>query len=144
MTRSWWAGAGIAHAPDGAAAGGALSWGDRAQREAVRECVAAYVRAHGRKRGLAMAAQAIGMGERAARHAHEGGDFAADADRASRADAARFQLLTEQLRQIQAEAALLQSRRLDVAMGGAALDARRRVLHVASSGSLPARKALTP
>jgi uncharacterized protein with von Willebrand factor type A (vWA) domain len=110
----------------------------------VRECIAAFVRVHGRKRGLALAAQAIGMGERAARHAHEGGEFAADEARANRADAARFALLTEQLRQLQAEAAQLQTRRLNVEMGSAALDERRGFLPGAGSLGLKARKALTP
>lgn len=106
----------------------ALSWGEFDHRVAVREAVASFVRAHGRKRGLAMAAAAIGRGERAARHAHEGGDFAADAERAARADAARLALLTDQIRRLHAEAAEVAHRGLHVAMAGQAMDARGGVL----------------
>lgn len=77
---------------------------------AVQEAVAAHVRALGTKRGLAVAAQRIGMGERAARHAHEGTEFAADAGRAARADAARLTLLREQIAQLQAEASSIGDR----------------------------------
>lgn len=64
-------------------------------RDAVIGCVREYVRQHGTKRGLHLAAAAIGVSDRVARHAHEGTPFAADAERAARADAARLALLTE-------------------------------------------------
>lgn len=143
MIAAWWSGRGIAHAPDGAAGGGGLSWGERAQHTAVRECIASFVRIHGHKRGLHLAAQAIGMGERAARHAYEGGQFAADPERAARADDARFALLNDEIRRLHAEAAQLQHRRLNVAMDRPALDERGGVLHGAGVGRISTRPAMT-
>jgi hypothetical protein len=73
------------------------------QHAAVRAAVAAFVRAYGIKLGLHLAAQEIGIGERAARHAHEGTYFAADDERARRADLARLRLLEKQLSALRAE-----------------------------------------
>jgi hypothetical protein len=64
-------------------------------RDAVIGCVREYVRQHGTKRGLHLAAEAMGISERVARHAHEGTPFAADTERAARADAARLRLLND-------------------------------------------------
>lgn len=78
------------------------------QHRAVRDTVAAYVRRHGIKRGIPLAAAAVGIGERAARHAHEGTHFAADDERAERARIARLQLLENDIRALRAERARVQ------------------------------------
>jgi hypothetical protein len=116
---------------------GAASWGDPPHHGAVRAAVAAFVRAFGRKRGLYLAAQAIGIGERAARHAHEGGPVAADPERARRADEARLALLNDEIQRLRAEAAELK-RSHHVGNDGARMDARGRVLRASRSGVLPA------
>lgn len=107
-------------------------------RNAVIAAVRAFVRAHGIKRGVFLAAQAIGMGERAARHAYEGGDFAADRERAARADKARLDLLLEQIAQLHAEARQIDLRGLHVGMAGASLDGARGVRDGAGQGVLRA------
>ncbi len=139
---SWWAsgGCGAVHAAQHDSDGASASWAKTAHHGAVRAAIAAYVRTHGMKRGLFLAAQAIGMGERAARHAHAGGEFAADSARAARADAARLALLNEQIAQLRAEAAALEIRRTDVEMAGACVDARSGVLHGVRDRMLPARE----
>lgn len=69
-------------------------------RRAVSGCVREYVRQHGFKRGIHLAAEAIGVSARVARHAYEGTPFAADDDRAARADAARLALLNDTIAQL--------------------------------------------
>lgn len=88
------------------------------QHRAVKKCIAAYVRHYGLKQGIHLAAEAIGMGERAARHAHDGTYFAADEERAARADEARLFLAEQQLAQLRAEIEDVEGRR-HVAMDGA-------------------------
>ncbi len=71
------------------------------------------------------------MGERAARHAYEGTQFAADETLAARADAARLVLLREQIARLHAEAEQLERRGADeeaLEMGRSSLDEGRRVL----------------
>lgn len=68
---------------------------DGSSHAAVYGCVREYVRQHGKKLGLYLAAEAIGISERVARHAYDGTPFAADAERAARADAARLKLLND-------------------------------------------------
>jgi hypothetical protein len=113
-------------------------------RAAIRDAVLAYCRAHRMKRGIYLAAERIGMSERAARHAYEDGAFAADAERAARADAARLALVTEQIVRLCAEADEITKRRAYVDMAGAALDSSRRVLRAPSNGGFQARQAVTP
>lgn len=96
------------------------------QHAAVRGAVGAFVRVHGTKRGLALAAEAIGIGERAARHAWEGTHFAADDDRAAAADAARLALAEEQLAQLRAEIEALEARRHGMGVDRPGRDVARR------------------
>lgn len=115
-----------------------------AQREAVTECIAAYVREFGLKRGLPLAAEAIGMGERAARHALHGGEFRADAERAARADQARLSLLIQQIADLHAQAAEIKQRRgLHVGTPRPSMDDAGDILCCAGASLLPARGALT-
>lgn len=125
---------------------GALAREQFTHRAAIRDAVLAYCRAHGMKRGVYLAAERIGMSERAARHAYEDGAFAADTERAARADAARLALVTEQLVRLCAEADELtrRGRGTYVDMAGAALDSSRRVLRASSHGGFQARQAVTP
>jgi hypothetical protein len=107
------------------------SWGETPRHGAVKAAVVSFVRAHGLKRGLHLAAQAIGIGQRAARHAYEGTPFAADEDRAARADAARLALLRDQIARLRAEADELQRRGANdeaMAMAGTPMDRRGSVL----------------
>lgn len=113
---------------------GARDRDDTPQHAAVTEAVTSFVRAHGKARGLFLAAQAIGIGERAARHAYEGTPFAADEERAARADAARLALLREQIARLHAEAEQLERRGANeevLETARAALDSNRRVLRAA-------------
>jgi hypothetical protein len=71
----------------------------------IQAAVKAYVRHYGVKQGLALAAEAIGMGERACKHAYQGTDFAADAMRAARADEARLRLVETQLAELRSAVA---------------------------------------
>ena len=105
--------------------------GDAPPHAAVKAAVLSFVRAHGKLRGLHLAAQAIGIGQRAARHAYEGTPFAADDERAARADAARLALLREQIARLRAEADELQRRGANdeaMAMAGTPMDRRGSVL----------------
>jgi hypothetical protein len=119
------------------------SCGDNPQHAAVREAVAAFVRRYGRKRGLHMAAQAIGIGEGAARNAHEGRHIAADDERARRADLARLELLQQEILRLHREAAEIAHRGLHVVTDGPGVDARRRVLRGDGATLLRPREALT-
>lgn len=107
---------------------GASSCGDSSQHAAVREAVAEFVKRFGRKRGLHMAAQAIGIGQGVARNAHEGRHIAADAERANRADMARLALLQQEIVRLNKEAAEIAHRRLHVVTTGPRMDARGGVL----------------
>src|SRR3954469_14873052 len=82
----------------------------------IRAAVKAFVRHYGRKQGLALAAEAIGMGERAAQHAYEGTSFAADAMRAACADEARLRLVETQLAELRSEVDAVEQRRTDHAV----------------------------
>jgi hypothetical protein len=99
----------------------------------IRAAVRAYARHYGKKQGVALAAEAIGMGERTARHAQEGTPFAADAMRAARADEARLRLVETQLAELRRDVDAVEQRRTDhaVAYGtvaaGPDLDQRQRV-----------------
>jgi hypothetical protein len=96
----------------------------------IQAAVKAYVRHYGVKQGLALAAEAIGMGERACKHAYQGTDFAADAMRAARADEARLRLVETQLAELRSAVADVERRRTEhgIAIGtvaaGPAFDAR--------------------
>lgn len=116
-----------------------------AQREAVTECIAAYVREFGMKCGLPLAAEAIGMGERAARHALHGGEFRADAERAARADQARLNLLITQIADLHAQAEQIKAKRrgLHVGTPRPSMDDAGDILCCAGASLLPARGALT-
>lgn len=114
---------------------GAASRGETPHHGAVRAAIAAFVRVHGKKRGVFLAAEAIGMGERAARHAYEGSDFAADEERAARADAARLTLLLEQIAQLNAEAAQIHPRGMNVGKSMAGVLARARTMLAQARGA---------
>lgn len=92
------------------------------QQRAVKEAIVAFVRWHGCKRGFALAAAAIGMGERAARHAYEGDEFAADRERAIKATEAQLRLIDHQMAQLEAERVEVERRRDDVVLAEQALD----------------------
>jgi hypothetical protein len=79
----------------------------------IQAAVKAYVRHYGVKQGLALAAEAIGMGERACKHAYQGTDFAADAMRAARADEARLRLVETQLAELRSAVADVERRRTE-------------------------------
>lgn len=78
--------------------------------QTIRAAVRAYAKHYGTKQGLALAAEAIGMGERACRHALEGTYFAADAERARCADEARLRLVETQLRELRTVVADVEQR----------------------------------
>jgi hypothetical protein len=82
----------------------------------IRAAVRAYARHYGKKQGIALAAEAIGMGERTARHALEGTPFAADAMRAARADEARLRLVETQLAELRRDVDAVEQRRTDHAV----------------------------
>jgi hypothetical protein len=82
----------------------------------IQAAVKAYVRHYGVKQGLALAAEAIGMGERACKHAYQGTDFAADAMRAARADEARLRLVETQLAELRSAVDAVEQRRTDHAV----------------------------
>lgn len=92
----------------------------------IRAAVKAFVRHYGRKQGFALAAEAIGMGERAVQHAYEGTSFAADALRAARADEARLRLVETQLAELRNAVADVERRRTEhaVAIGTVAAGPR--------------------
>lgn len=123
---------------------GASSWEQCAHRAAVRDAVAAFVRAHGFKMGIHLAAKAIGISERVARHAHEGGSFAADGERAKKACDAHLALVNQQILQLNAEAARVGTRGLNVrsslarglALAGAALGRKGRAVREAGKAVL--------
>jgi hypothetical protein len=114
-------------------------------RSAIRAAILAYCKVHGIKRGIYLAAEQIGMSERAARHAYEDGAFAADAERAARADRARLALVTEQIVRLCAEAdEITQRGRMNVDMDRPSLDSGGGILRAASNGGFQAREAVTP
>jgi len=118
------------------------SWDNASHKVAVLAAIRAYVRAHGKKRGLALAAEAIGMGERACRHAYDGGDFAADEERAHRADVARLDLLLAEINKLHAEAASITPRGLSLAyMARAVADRGRGMVRAAREKLLRPGKA---
>jgi hypothetical protein len=82
----------------------------------IQAAVKAYVRHYGVKQGLALAAEAIGMGERACKHAYQGTDFAADPLRAACADEARLRLVETQLAELRSEVDAVEQRRTDHAV----------------------------
>jgi hypothetical protein len=99
----------------------------------IQAAVRAYVRHYGVKQGIALAAEAIGMGERAARHAYQGTDFAADAMRAACADEARLRLVETQLAELRSAVDAVEQRRTvhavasGIVAAGPDLDKRQRV-----------------
>lgn len=117
-----------------------MSCGETSQHAAVREAVAAFVKRHGRKLGLHLAAQAIGIGAGVARNAYEGRHIAADDERAQRADDARLRLINDEIRRLKAEADALKTRRLHVVNDRPRMDARSGVLRASGAGLLPARQ----
>ena len=121
---------------------GAQSCGDSSQHAAVREAVAAFVRRHGRKRGLHLAAQAIGLGAGATRNAYEGRHIAADAERAHRADLARLELIEPQIAALRDEAREIQNRGLDVGILGTPLDGGSGDMRRHGAAMLCAREAV--
>jgi hypothetical protein len=101
---------------------------------AVIEATAAYVRIHGRKRGLHLASQAIGMGERAVERALAGEEFAADAERAAKANETHLRLLRDYAAELRRRADELQRR---MGVDGTPVDGARMALS-GGGGLVPA------